>query len=219
MSVILAGIGPTGPIIGPRAPDSHRLPPMATAETFTPNQLDKREQIITAAKAVLIRDGLRSCTAREVADESPLSRSAIHYYFGSMDEIVEAAMSSHLEDFITRLRAAGEGIEDPVDRFWAVTRAYVEGFQANERLALLWWDYSIKSAEEGNVEVVRATEDAIGDVLSELLTDCGVPDSAARSRALVAYMIGNSMRQIIHKTPFGTVEAELASLSGLSPRG
>jgi AcrR family transcriptional regulator len=183
--------------------------------TLSPNQLDKREQIIEAAKAVLIRDGLRSCTAREVAEESPLTRSAIHYYFDSMDEIVEAAMRSHLDDFISSLRAAGKGIEDPVERFWAVTRAYVEGFRDNEALALLWWDYSVRCAQEGRLGLVRATEEAIGEVLTELLADCGVDESAARSRALLAYMIGTTMRQIIHQTPFGTIQPELASLSGV----
>jgi AcrR family transcriptional regulator len=188
------------------------------ATTFSPNQLDKREQIIEAAKTVLIRDGLRSCTTREVAEESPLTRSAIHYYFDSIDEIVEAAMSSHLDDLISNLRAAGDGIDDPAERFWTVTQAYVEGFRDNEALTLLWWDYSIKCVQEGRRDRVRATEEAIGEVLTELLEDCGVDDSKARSRVLLAYMIGTTMRQIIHQTEFGPVEAELATLSGVPPR-
>ena len=190
---------------------------MATT-TFSPNQLDKREQIIDAAKAVLISGGLRSCTTREVADRSPLTRSAIHYYFDSIDEIVEAAMRSHLDDLISGLRAAGEGIEDPVERFWTVTRAYVEGFRDNEPLALLWWDYSINCVQEGRLDRVRDTEEAIGEALTELLEGCGVENSEARSRALLAYMIGTTMRQIIHQTEFGPVEAELATLSGIPPR-
>ena len=57
--------------------------------TETPNQRDKQRQIVEAARRVLARDGLAGCTARAVADASPLTKSAINYYFASMDEIID----------------------------------------------------------------------------------------------------------------------------------
>src|SRR5262245_28828974 len=96
-----------------------------TVKGRSPNQVDKRDQIIEAAKVVLLRDGLRGCTVREVAYESLLTRSAIHYYFRSMNEIIGAAMDSLLDGFVSGLRQAGVGIEDPVERFWAVMEKYV----------------------------------------------------------------------------------------------
>ena len=98
---------------------------VVTIADLSPNQREKQQQIIEAAKAVLLREGIAGCTARVLADESSFSRSAIHYYFGSMDEIVDAAMASHLADFVGDLRATAAAYDDPVTRFWAVTERYL----------------------------------------------------------------------------------------------
>jgi DNA-binding transcriptional regulator YbjK len=58
----------------------------------TPNQRDKQRQIIEAARRVLARDGLAGCTARAVARASPLTKSAMHYYFRDIDDVVDQAV-------------------------------------------------------------------------------------------------------------------------------
>lgn len=57
------------------------------------NQDHKRAQIIAAARDVLARDGLAGCTTRSVADASPLTKSAIHYYFSDINDIIDAAVA------------------------------------------------------------------------------------------------------------------------------
>jgi hypothetical protein len=44
---------------------------------LSPNQLDRQRQIVEAAELVPARDGVAGCTARAVADASPLTKSAI----------------------------------------------------------------------------------------------------------------------------------------------
>ena len=70
---------------------------MRTGTAISPNQDSKRRQIIEAARVVLARGGLSGCTARAVAEASPLTKSAINYYFASMDEIIDLAMAAHVE--------------------------------------------------------------------------------------------------------------------------
>jgi AcrR family transcriptional regulator len=191
-----------------------RLPPIE-ARTLSPNQLDKRQQIVEAAKAVLMRDGFAGCTTRAVAAESPLTRSAIHYYFTSAQEIVDAAMDSLLDGFIASLRAAGEGVADPVERFWATVDAYRRHFAERPGLALMWFDYAIQTTARGETAPSRRIDDAIHSVMHQLLVEAGVAEAAERSGALVAYMIGTTMRSLFTERPAAQIRGELATLSGL----
>src|SRR5581483_2227242 len=171
------------------------------ARTLSPNQLDKRQQIIDAAKAVLLRDGPAGCTTRAVAAESPLTPSAIHYYFDSAPQIVDAAMDSLLHDFIAGLRSAAAGLEDPVQRFWVTIDAYGAHFASRPGLALMWFDYAIQTTARGETAPSRRIDDAIHALLLELLAGAGVPDAVQRSGALVAYMIGTTMRGLFTDRP------------------
>ena len=194
-----------------------RLSPIE-ARTLSPNQLDKRQQIIEAAKAVLLRDGLAGCTTRAVAAESPLTRSAIHYYFESAREIVDAAMDSLLDDFIGGLRAASAGVDDPVERFWATVDSYRLHFAERPGLALMWFEYAIQTTARGEPGPSRRIDEAIHTVMHELLVDAGVSEAGERSGALVAYMIGTTMRGLFTDRPAAQLRAELAALSGLPLR-
>src|SRR5690348_7536488 len=91
------------------------------------NQRVKRAQIIDAAKEVLATQGLAACTARAVADASPLTKSAIHYYFHDIDEIVDEAMAGHVDAMLTNLRHVADQAE-PDERLWRVVEAYLATF-------------------------------------------------------------------------------------------
>ena len=107
--------------------------------TWSPNQLDKQRQIIEAARVVLARDGLAHCTARSDADASPLTKSAIHYYFSDMDEIIDAAMAGHITAFADRVRAAVDGATgSPSQRLLAAAEAYLATFRELPGGLVLW---------------------------------------------------------------------------------
>src|SRR5882757_3044713 len=90
----------------------------ATRPVIEANRRGKREQIIDAAKQVLARDGLAACTARSVAEASPLSKSAVHYYFDDIHQIVDLAMREHVTAMVTGLRHAADGVPDPAEKLW-----------------------------------------------------------------------------------------------------
>jgi len=182
----------------------------------SPNQREKQQQIIDAAKTILPREGVAGCTARAPADESTFSRSAIHYYFASMDEIVDAAMASHLEEFVADLRGTAARVEDPVARFWAVTERYHVALGEQPERTMLWFDYSIACVRAGHPEPAVAIEVALRQILAELLKDCGVPDWKVRSEAVLAFMIGTTLRRVLHpSSPVRRVREQLAGISGI----
>ena len=61
----------------------------------------RREVIVEAALAVILRKGLASTTVRDVADQMGTSSGLIHHYYDSMDELLAAAFE----------RAAGQALK------------------------------------------------------------------------------------------------------------
>ncbi len=119
---------------------------MRTGTVISPNQDSKRRQIIEAAREVLARDGLAGCTARAVADASPLTKSAINYYFASMDEIIDLAVAAHVEAMLVALRQVAEHHRDPYRRLHAVVQAYLDTFADQPHAAYLWFEYWIAAS-------------------------------------------------------------------------
>jgi AcrR family transcriptional regulator len=85
----------------------------------------RREAIIDAALAVMLRKGMAATTVRDVADEMGTSSGLIHHYVDSMDDLLAAAFD----------RAAGQDLE--------VTRAAMgRGGSALDRLAIFFATYA-----------------------------------------------------------------------------
>ena len=81
-----------------------------------------------------------------------MAKSAIHYYFATMEEIVDRAMAGHIQGFVDRLRGVGARHEDPTDRFWAVVRDYLDCFDEQPSIAPLWFGYWVAALEAGRLE-------------------------------------------------------------------
>src|SRR6201996_6741944 len=193
---------------------------MATGTAISPNQDSKRRQIIEAARVVLARDGLSGCTARAVADASPLTKSAINYYFASMDEIIDLAMTAHVEAMLAALRAVAARERDPYQRLHAVLRAYLDTFADQPHAAYLWFEYWIAAARRGATVPAEAMLAAVRELLTELLA--GLPAAAGRpaapalaASALLSWLLGTLVQQQVGPLPSATVRAEADRVLGL----
>lgn len=183
-------------------------------EQPSPKHAAKRRQIIEAAQRILARDGLAACTARAVADESPLTKSAIHYYFDDMDEIIDAAMAAHLTAFLDLVRAAADQHTDPSERFWAAVRAYLQTFREQPSTARLWFAYWVDAGERSRPGPIDDMHRQATDLLATLLTDILVADPASRAHALLSYLLGTIVQQAIRPLPFSALAPEIAALCG-----
>lgn len=183
---------------------------------ISPNRREKRREIIEVAKSVLLANGLDRFTARTLTQSGSFSRSAIHYYFDSVEEIVDAAMASELEAFLEMLGVVAAEHDAPIDRFWAVTQRYLGYFSDQPALTLLWFDYSIAAVQAGRPHPAIEIESRLREIFVGLLQDCGVPDWESRSEALLAFMLGTTLRGVLHPAgSAGDVRRQLAAVSGL----
>jgi AcrR family transcriptional regulator len=193
-----------------------------TETAITPNQDSKRRQIIGAARVVLARDGLAGCTARAVAEASPLTKSAINYYFTSMDEIIDLAMAAHVEAMLATLREVAGQHADPYQRLHAVVRAYLDTFADRPHAAFLWFEYWIAAGRRGATGMADTMLSAVRDLLARLLADlrqatgrpAGDLDQAASG--LVSWLLGSLVQQQLHPLAPAAVQAEADRLLGLA---
>jgi AcrR family transcriptional regulator len=183
--------------------------------TLPPNHLGKRDQILEAATRVLLANGPAACTSRALAQETGMTKGLIHYYFETMEEIVERAMARLLDDLTAQIRAAGVGHDDPGDRFWAVVEGYLNAFADEPGRTLLWFDYWIQMTRAGRLDIFESIQDRLIALLFELLDDAGVPEADIRARALFSYVIGTLVRREVRDVTFEELRPELARLSGI----
>ena len=182
---------------------------------ISPNSLDKQRQIIDAAKRVLVRDGLDACTARAIADASPLTKSAIHYYFDSVEKIVDEAMTALLDEALEHMRQSGTRAADPADRFLAMAQDYLHTFAEPPGYAVLWLAYWAQVAQQGRTDTIRRFQSAISEMLAEALRDAGVEDPQVGARAAFSYLVGATIRMEADPATFDQVISELSRLCGI----
>jgi len=178
------------------------------------NRRGKRAQIIDAAKQVLARDGLAACTARAVADASPLTKSAVHYYFDDVHQIVDAAMREHVAAMITELRRAASRKSRPADKLWAVVHAYLATFAAQPNAAFLWFEYWIDTGRRQSTDGTAATMDDMRALLEELAAALPVEDPAAVGHTLLSWLLGTVVQQQTRPRPLTQLRREMDSLLG-----
>jgi TetR/AcrR family transcriptional regulator, cholesterol catabolism regulator len=97
----------------------------------SPEYLQRREEILTAAAEVFRARGYRAGTLEDVAAGLDLSRASIYYYFGSKSELL-SALCERTMTLILRLAENIERIEDPAERLGAMLRLHT-GMVAREQ--------------------------------------------------------------------------------------
>lgn len=169
--------------------------PYMQAGAETPNQKEKQQQIIDAARVVLAREGLGGCTARAIADAGPLTKSAVHYYFRDVEEIIDRAMSAHLDELVRQLRDAADAQPDPAERLWTVIDAYLAIFASNPHAARLWFEYWATLSRRDATGPVRSQTEKVRGLLETLLADAGLPGTAADG--ILSWLLGAVVQENI----------------------
>ncbi|MFJ9367816.1 TetR/AcrR family transcriptional regulator [Nocardia sp. NPDC101769] len=184
----------------------------ATRPVIEANRRGKREQIVDAAKQVLARDGLAACTARSVAQASPLTKSAVHYYFDDIHQLVDLAMREHVTAMVKVLRQAADAENDPAEKVWAVVNAYLTTFAEQPNAAFLWFEYWIDTGRHRSYETVGATLDDMHTLLSEITAQLPVEDSATTARMLLSWLLGTVVQQQVQPNTPTAIRQELNSI-------
>ena len=162
----------------------------------------RREELVTAARRVIGRDGFAAATVGEITREAGASLGLLNYHFSSKDEVVAEAFAAAAREDLAALEAISRRFEDPAERLAAYLDQSEWADQDSWRLWVDAWGESVHSP------LVR---DTLGRfdvgwraVLAEVLADgvrqgrweCADPqDTAAR---LVAVIDGIGLHTTVH---------------------
>ncbi|HEX3922957.1 MAG TPA: TetR family transcriptional regulator [Streptosporangiaceae bacterium] len=181
------------------------------------NRRAKRDQIIEAARDVLARDGVAACTARAVADASPLTKSAIHYYFRDVDEIIDQAMAAHVNAMLTSLRDVAGQPAGPHDRLWAVISAYLATFADKPHAAFLWFEYWVTASRRHSLDRASQMLADVEALFRGLLEDMPVDNPGQTAHLLLSWLLGTIVQQHTRPTSAAALHGELTRILGNRP--
>jgi AcrR family transcriptional regulator len=173
------------------------------------NRRAKQDQIVAAAKNVLAREGLAACTARSVADASPLTKSAIHYYFNDINEIIDRAVAGHVDALLGALRRVADEATDPHDRLWLVVDTYLTTFVDQPHAAFLWFEYWISAGRRKSLTAAEEMLDQVRLFLVDLIADLPLTDPDETAHAVLSWLLGTIVQQHVRPRTQDQLHREL----------
>jgi AcrR family transcriptional regulator len=85
-------------------------------KTAAERSVDRGRALVVAAATVLERSGGEDITVQEVADEAGQSLRTLYQYFAGKDDLLLAVFEEAMGTYADLIRAAIEGLDDPLDR-------------------------------------------------------------------------------------------------------
>ena len=111
---------------------------MGIAERKERQRAELRDQILAAARRIVLHEGFEALTMRKIANEIEYSAATIYLYFENREAIGHQLCAEAFEHLLSYMRIA-VATPDPVERLFAIGRAYARyGFENPEEYKLLF---------------------------------------------------------------------------------
>jgi AcrR family transcriptional regulator len=182
------------------------------------------EALLDAAERMLVTVGYAGITTRSVAAEAGVNHGLVHYYFGSMEELLLQVLERFTHRLVTRQRAM-YGADVPFIEKWRAAMGFLEeDFRAGypkiwlELQALAWNRPDLQERLRDVDQEWRAT---LREAFDRALAEYGLDPDRFPLEAVVALVItfnkGIQLEQVIgipagHRELLAWIDAWLVSL-------
>ena len=150
------------------------------------------EAFLDAAERLLVREGSAGISTRQLAAEAGQNHGLVHYYFGSVDELLVQTLERFTARLIERQRAM-YGSDAPFAEKWRTAMGYIEEDLASgypkiwaELEALAWNNPELR--ERLNA-VNAAWRTVLRDALEQALQEYGLDEARFSPEALAALVM------------------------------
>jgi len=133
------------------------------APTVTRSAAD--EALLDAAERLLVETGYASVTTRRVAAEAGVNHGLVHYYFGSVENLLVRVLERFTERMIERQRAMYADPDTPFVEKWRTAMRYLD---ADREYQKVWWELQ---ALAWNRPELRERVGHVRDEWREVLTE------------------------------------------------
>ncbi|MEK9522168.1 TetR/AcrR family transcriptional regulator [Streptomyces sp. NPDC087908] len=183
---------------------------MARARRHDP---DRRDRIVDAALRVAARSGIAGLSHRTVAAEADVPLGSTTYHFGSLDELLVAALRKANEDFARLLREHPVLSAPDTDTAAALARLMGEWISGERAQVELEYELYLAALRRPALRPVAAEwAETVVDALSRR-TD------PVTARALVALVDGICLQSLLTGVPYDEEYARVMLARVLDPGG
>lgn len=189
----------------------------------------RREEVVEAARRIILREGIEAATTRAIAREAGYSNGVLTHYFADKDDIMLSALRSSHRRIVKRLRGRLTGLTGLAAlRELLLDNLPLDDERAGETgLEIGFWSRSLTSpamleAQRAEAEELRYLVRSLlgsADASGEISTAEDLDDATDRLLALVD---GLSVRRLLHPGRLGVARLERlldAELDRLRPAG
>lgn len=134
----------------------------------------RRRQLLDSATALMVSDGSHGVSMQAIADEAGVSVGLIYRYFSNKHELVEAVITSVLDDLAERIPLAAGTIKDPVRRIAALFETYCRIIDERQDATLLTYRESKTLGREALGKILAReieTSDPIRQAIKDAQTE------------------------------------------------
>ncbi len=186
---------------------------------------ERRREVLSAARRVIVRDGIDAATTRAIAKEAGYSNGVLAHYFADKDEILLSALRQSHQRIRERLTGKVEGASGLAAlRELLLDNLPLDAERTQEsRLEVSFWSRSLASERLAGVQRAEADElrAAVRELLGQARTagelrgdhpDDGLDDLAEHLLALVD---GLSLHLLLYPDRLNRVDVERLMLRAL----
>ena len=156
---------------------------------ITPAREEAENAFLDAAERLLVSVGYAGITTRKLAEEAGLNHGLVHYYFGSMQELLLQVLERHTDRLIVRQREMYAAPGPFIDK-WRKAMSYLDDDEGSgyakmwfELQAMGWNDPEMRKRV---VNVDRAWTKVISEALDKAMDEYGLDRSQFPLEAVVS---------------------------------
>jgi AcrR family transcriptional regulator len=151
-----------------------------TKKPMVPTQAARQqteEAFLDAAERLLVSVGYAGVTTRALAEEADANHGLVHYYFGSMENLLARVLERFTERMIARQRAMYAAPDVPFIEKWRTAMRYLDADREYQKVwfelqALAW---NRPDLRERVAHVDREWRAVLGDAFAEPHQRYGIP--------------------------------------------
>ena len=150
------------------------------------------DAFLDAAERLLVREGAAGISTRQLATEAGQNHGLVHYYFGSVDELLLQTLERFTGRILERQRAL-YGSDGPFAEKWRTAMGYIDadlkaGYpKVWAELEALAWNHPEMRDRLNRVN--EAWRTLLRDALADAIDEYGLQDSGFSAEALAALVM------------------------------
>jgi AcrR family transcriptional regulator len=150
------------------------------------------EAFLDAAERLLIREGAGGISTRQLAREAGQNHGLVHYYFGSVDELLLQTLERFTNRILDRQRAMYE-TDAPFAEKWRTAMSFIDG-DLESGYPKVWAELEVLALSRPELrERLRAVNDQwrtlLHDALARAIDEYGLDDTRFSAEALAALVM------------------------------